>query len=376
MYFDATVTVDPSQLTKIVPVKPTKIFAKLANVLSGGLTSKQQEHETFTAVAVLQQLNMVLRAVGVDDIVRIAKDDVVFYEDTEGQQGDLREALDEFVQRSADDDQQLFQTLTLVLQHSKSGVDYLIDLQINRTHAVGEHPIRLAINAFPAELNARGDENRVRTAMKDVFRTQEDYDAFTMKYVGLVESFVAEIEAAFNQHMHVDAVHTAVRRKIVRPNGLVGSRQDMLRSRADSASDPAFHDYHGHSDAFFYAWLWADHCHAHNIHCHDCVLMDESGKEHTSIGDVGVDAGSSQLMNVDTRLESTNSTQGAIAEVATEADVNLDAVSSGGDSGGGWFSSLMNSVGDMSFGGDSSCGGSSCGGSSCGGGCGGCGGGD
>ena len=378
MYLEATVTVDPSELTKVVPVKPTKIFAKLASVLSGGLGSKQEEHETFTAVAILQQLNIVLRAVGVDDIVRIGKDETIFYEDSEGKRGDFKEALAQFVNRAGHDDLRLFNTLTLVLQHTKDGVDYLIDLRVNRAHTVGEHPIRIAINAFPSELNAQGDDDRVRSEIQRIFRTQEQYDSFTSKYVALVESFVSELEAAFRRHMKVDAVHSSVRTKIVRPNGRVENRKDIPHDRAGISSDPAFYDYHGRDDAFFYAWLWADHCHSHNIHCHDCVLVDESGKELSAIDSAGLEAGSSQMMNVETPLESTNLgiSAPAIAEVSTNSDANPDVVASGGGGeSGGWLSSFMDSIGDMSFGGDSD-GGSSCGGSSCGGGCGGCGGGD
>ena len=89
MYLSGQIAVDPSHVTDIVKTKPTKGFAKMAHFLTGGLVSKKEEQETFTAVAILQNINMVLRAVGVNNIVKLAKDDVTFYEDTEGKESSI-----------------------------------------------------------------------------------------------------------------------------------------------------------------------------------------------------------------------------------------------------------------------------------------------
>jgi len=90
MYLEARITVDPSELTNIVGVKPTKGFAKIAYALTGGIVSSKEERELFCAITILQQLNMVMRSVGVDNVVSIIKDDVTIYEDTAGIEGDLR----------------------------------------------------------------------------------------------------------------------------------------------------------------------------------------------------------------------------------------------------------------------------------------------
>ena len=93
MYFSATLSIDPSEITRIEAVKPTKAFGKLLHVLTAGLTSKKEEQETFTAVAILQKFNKVFRTMGMNNIVRLSKDEVDFYIDKKGKKDDLKEAM-------------------------------------------------------------------------------------------------------------------------------------------------------------------------------------------------------------------------------------------------------------------------------------------
>ena len=100
MYLEGLITVDPSQLTEIVKTKPTKAFGKIASLLTAGMASPKEEVETFCALSILQQLYKVVRSVGINDVVRIAKDETVFYHDTEGRTDDLKVAMEAFAIRS------------------------------------------------------------------------------------------------------------------------------------------------------------------------------------------------------------------------------------------------------------------------------------
>ena len=84
MYFSGQLSVDPSQETVIERIKPTKVFRRFLHLMTLGGVSDRQEHETFTAVAVLQQFNMAFRALGISNLVRMARDDLDFYLDSEG----------------------------------------------------------------------------------------------------------------------------------------------------------------------------------------------------------------------------------------------------------------------------------------------------
>ena len=122
MYFSGSLTVDPSQLTNIKKVRPQKAFRRMLYQLTAGLVSDQEEHETFTAVAILQQLNQVLRQLGVTNIIRLAHDDIDFYHDTEGKENDLKEAFDTYDLTISDAMSQVFSQLFLVVDHQQEGL--------------------------------------------------------------------------------------------------------------------------------------------------------------------------------------------------------------------------------------------------------------
>ncbi len=377
MYIEAIISVDPSQLTNIGAAKPTKLFAKLARALTRGMTAKREEQETFTAVTILQQLNMVLRSLDINDIVRITKDSEILFEDTEGKKDDLKEAITHFVDRAAQDESMsLFETLTLVLQHSEAGADYLLDVQVKRTHVIGEHPIQIRLSAFPCKLNAAGDDKRLRENMRRVFASQKAYDGFTAKFRSLTEAFVDKLKDAFTRHMKVDDVQSTLSSKVIRPNRRVTSRQEIPEAHSDADYGPAFSNYYGRDDAFLYAWFWVEMCHDNEIQCRDCTLVDESGMDVLAIGPDGLNAGAGETMNVDVPMQQDGST-GIAPLTETSGSAGVEAATS---DGGSWLGSISDTIGDIgssfgdaigsigdSFGGDG--GGSSCG--SCGGGCGG-----
>ena len=385
MYLEGKITVDPSELTNIVAVKPTKGFARIAHALTGGIVSSKEERELFCAITILQQLNVVMRSVGVDNVVSITKDDVTIYEDIAGREGDLKEALDQFVQTSQATSGAVFDTLRMTLEHHRKKMTYYIDLTITRNHAVGEHPIKVILNGMPQALSAASGEDHVQTRLTSIFASQSSYDGFIAKYKALFSEFLDELRSAFSKHMSLDHIHMTDRVKIVRPKKRVSSKdQSPTRSSHSSGSDttyyyddPVYNDHHGFEDSFFYAWLWSDRCHSHNVHCHDCVIVDEHGADIMEVGATGFDAGSSDALNVDAEF-CVPETGCEVVHSGHEFDAEIDASSigeittTGGDTGGGWFDSLVGDGGGWfdSFSGDGGdSGGSSCG--SCGGGCGG-----
>lgn len=379
MYLQGAITVDPSQLTQLERVKPTKGFARMAHLLTGGLATPQEERETFCAVTILQQLNVVMRSLGVDNVVRLSKDDVVFFEDTEGIEGDLKKAFDEFAEKATAEEASLFNTLRLLLEHHTDEQTYLIDIRINRTHRVGEHPIQITVNGLPADLACESGAEFDRDSLNEVFESQQSYDRFVTRHKHLFTEFLDGIEQAFKERMKVDKVSVSSRVKIIRPEQRI-NRRDEVPHDADHYYDPVYEDHHGFGDAFFYAWLWSDLCHTNDIHCQDCVLVDSAGADVLSVGAEGIQAGEDNTMNVE---EPFSAPEASVHNVASEDHLSSETDDSPGFFGmlaGGsddadsrnWLSSLGDSIGDAFSGGDD--GGSSCGGSSCGGGCGGCGG--
>lgn len=130
MYLQGILTIDPAQLTQIDRVQPTKGFARMAYFLTGGVVAAREERETFCAVTLLQQINKVMRSVGVNNVVKLATDTVVFYEDTEGREDDLKQLLDAFAQQAKSEAIVNFKELVLVLEHHLDDMACLIDIRM------------------------------------------------------------------------------------------------------------------------------------------------------------------------------------------------------------------------------------------------------
>ena len=377
MYLQGVITIDPSQLTHLDRVKPTKGFARLGYLLTGGLGATQEERETFCAVTILQQINVVMRSLGIDNMVRLSKDELIIFEDNDGEEGDLQRALDTFSKSAKPDQVRQFDTLELLLEHHSADLTYLIDIRINRTHRVGEHPIQITVNGLPRELVGDVGKEYDRGPLKSIFSSQQSYDDFIDRHEQHFSEFLDEVDAAFRKHMKIDDVCVTSRVKIIRPSRRINEPADVPVSSRDD-SDPLYQNHYGFGEAFFFAWIWSDFCHAHDIQCHDFTLVDSSGSDVMAVGSEGFQAGVGNTMNVEEPFSPPSNFDVQMldgSEYVTEAATDTKFFS--GDGGSvGWLSSLGDAFGD-SFGGNdggSACGGSSCG-SSCGGGCGGCGGG-
>lgn len=374
MYLQGVITIDPSQLTHLHRVKPTKGFAKLAHILSGGLLTEKEEHETFCAIAILQQINGVMRSLGIDNVIRLSKDQVVIFEDVEGKADDLKHAIEEFRTAAKAEDTRLFDTIDLILEHHTRDLTYLIDIGIDRTHRVGEHPIHIIINALPREL--AGVSGGIQKRLNKIFASQETYDAFIARHQQLFTTFLDDLASAFRKHMSVDDVVVDSSVKIVRPPSRIKQPSDIPRT-SDHVHDPVFHAYPGFGDAFFFAWLWSDLCHSNDIQCHDCTIVDSSGADVLFVGEEGFQAGEGTTMNVDEAFVLPGSTDVQFSENHEySAEIQNDSAwrfGTGDTGSSGWLGSFGDSFsGDSGGGGDAGgCGGGGCGG----GGCGGCGGG-
>lgn len=384
MYLSGELSVDPSAMTKIKPVRPTKGFAKVWSFMSNGLNDPKLEHETFTAIAILQQINIALRSAGITNIVRIAKDDTVYYYDDAGKEDDLKEALEAFELQEATEVVQVFDTINLVAEHS-NGLRFIIDVKINRSHDVGQYPISIVVNAVSTEFMPKEGETpeSMKERVNAAIGTQEKFDAFVGTAKATFDTFTGSIEQALRSHVGVDDIKRTTLVNFIRPTQRPTSREYLTTVRSGwtpshaRSCPPIFYGYYGFDDAFLYAWVLADVIHDNSISCHDCVIMDESGGQLMEIGsDDASQLLSSEIFDMDQEFVAP---EPEVAAVASESDASpldlgsydapeVDSPSSSSDSGGGWFDSGGDSGGSAS---SCSSGDSGGGGGSCGGGCGG-----
>lgn len=302
MFFLGKISIDPSQMTIVNRVKPTKLFGKLLHALTFGQTSSREEHETFTAVTILQQINMGVRSVNVQNIVRLRVDDYDFYLDEKGVEDDLKQAMLEFEAKIDPLEAEHFDAIYLVLEHVDQSLKYLIEISIKRKHKVGEFPISISVNGVATDFKRQKDETRAQLEerLKPVFKDQQKYDEFLAQKRAQFDQFMDELEFSIKKFIKVDELRKESNTQILRPKE---KRERPVETHPESYSQPIFYNYYGFGDYFFYAWMWGSMCHSHSIYCNNFYMVDETGSDVMSVGDAGFDAGATDTLNDEAAFE-------------------------------------------------------------------------
>lgn len=376
MYLSATMTIDPSHLTQLRR-KPTKGFRRFAELLTGNLLSKREEHETFTALSIMQEINVCLRSVGVTDVVKFTRDDQVLYEDQGSSEAmDMSAAMDALA-RGRSTQGESFSSLSLLLEHLLATIAVIIEIKVNRVHEIGVYPIQISVNGLDAELQSADSPKTLNDRLDDVFATQQSYDAYTESKKSEFEAFIEQLEQAFRSRMQVDNLHRRTFTNVVRPGLTPASKTSGADADFDSTSAhaPMLQRYHSGSDSLMYLWMWSSFMHSNNTYCHDTTIVNESGVPAFSVGDEGFHAGESAALNPEAPFEAPDCPIEAVESVDGEVNesTNFGILDTGDTTQSSWFDSFAFS-GDSSgdIGGDAGGGdGGGDGGSGCGGGCGG-----
>lgn len=370
MYFENKINIHPDLESHTQRVRPTKFFAKMLVLLSAGLASKKEEIQTYTAVSILQSLNMVLRSVGVDNIVRISKDNLEIYYDTKGEKGDLPKALERFTQEVDPIESEVFEDLRLVLEHEDHAFKYVIEIAILRRHPQGQAPIRITAHGVPGHFRRMPSENDTDLfkRMREGLETQSAYDRFQTDSRAHFDAFVDSIALALRAHLPIKSIDKETKTKVVRTK----------RKYSSSESDESIHDhspmhrsYAGFDDWQLSMWMWSELCRDQNIHVQEVTLVDPNGHDVMDLGSTGFNAGENDVLNPDAAFEIPSGSDNVIYSghmYSTEVESAGYHVSSVSDDGVEICSEASSSSWSDS---DSSWSGSSC--SSCSS-CGGCGG--
>lgn len=197
---------------------------------------------------------------------------------------------------------EVFKTLYLVMEHEMEGLRYLIEIDIQREHKVGEMPITIQINGTLADLERQGDRSikKLKQQMSDVFESQKKYDEYLREKQHAFDQFIQMLEQTIRTHIKVESIKTDSQAKMIRPKKAVKTPSDLSQQRY---TEPIYYGYYGFHDAFLYAWLWSEMSYFHNIHVHDFTLVDEAGHSMLTVGEEGFNAGSTDTLNVDAPFE-------------------------------------------------------------------------
>lgn len=357
MYYVGKMSIDPSQLTEIEAVKPTRAFKKMLYVLTAGAVHEKVERETFCAVSILQQLNAAFRAAGIAHIIRLAKDGVDFFREEDGQSGALQQAFEDFRLEVDQLEAAVFETLFLILEHEDEVFKYLIEVQVNRSHAVGEYPIQIEVNGLFKAFKAQGDEYP-NAPMDRVFEDQAAYDRFREETQAQFDHFMSGLRQALKTRIHVDDIEMTSHAAIIRPSKRISKPTDLpVQNRPTrSNNSPVFHEYCGMGGFFAYTFLWSALLFDNGIEVNQFQMVGEDGNPIMDVGEQGIDASMGNTLDPDMPLEAPDGGDFSLLDGGSHLDTKEDSSS--------WFAaSGFDFGGDGGDGGGASC--SSCGG--CGG---------
>jgi hypothetical protein len=299
MYFNARLSIDPSQLTRIEREEPNEMFGKILHFITAGAASKKVEKETFAAVTVLQKLHRLFWDMEINNVVRLSHDDIDIYIDNEGKKDDLKEALDKYELTINDAMSHHFETINMVLEHEDSDFIYLIDININRSHAVGAYPIQLKINGLIKEFRAgiTDSQEEVKNRMKERFQTQDQLNGFVNGKQMAFETMVNEMAMKVRKYIQVDDVSVKIDKRLILSKDKATTARKGSKEHYDY--DPVFYGYHGFADIMLYSFLWSGLMHDHGMHVSDMTLIGDNAEVIGDIGMDGLDAGTADLFNED-----------------------------------------------------------------------------
>ena len=333
MYLENLITIDPSQLTSIEKVKPTKAFKKLLFSLTNGVISDKEERETFNAVAILQQINVTLRNLGINNIIKMAHDDIIFYLDEEGKVDDLKFAINKYEIEINNAMFINFNTLELVLEHLDEKFKYIIEIVINKNHEVGEYPIEIKTTDLFKDFKEKKNNYKV----KDLLKNQTSYDTFKPEKIAQLEEFTNSIRFELKKQIKIDDTKSVTK-----------SKQIVLKKKASSnrktKSGSIFANYYGFEDYIYYNFIWSEIIHDQPLELNDIYFENENGED---------------LVHSNTIKSDSDLFDGNDATVTIDY-INSDTTASDNDTSSSWFDfgdSDSDSDSCSSFSSCSSCGG-------------------
>jgi hypothetical protein len=362
MYLQGRLTID-LEGTQVQLSPPRNFFGGLANLLTKGRWETPEELETHKLFAFVQSAHRALVKLGVNNVVRVAVGEDVIYEDPQDVPDDFALAMQALQKRlSLGWEPDPRAEFDLVLKHDDGVLNYVIDLDFTRQHAVGVDPIAVTVTAVPSELR-RGEGEEAGSYQQRIsqhFETQEKFDAARARWETRLEMFLNDIADHFRTSLGVEKVHLTTQ------NVLPQHRGDEALSGLTSFGYPLygydpFHD-------LAYLMLWDSMWERHRFHVGNMYYGDAGS--YSYIGDTGW--GYDDARRHETAPAFVDSGGGVV-------DGSEQRMTS--DSGGGsWLSSVGDFFSDSGGGGDVSGGGSDSGGggdsgSSCGSSCSSCGGG-
>ena len=302
MLFTGTVCIDPSEITKIRKVEPKAFFKRFLHTISQGKINDLIEEENFTAISILQQFNVVLKAMGITNIIRLAHNETDYFLDKQGNEDDLDLALKNYSSNIGKDDTSSFKTLSLVLERNEDSFHYYLEIRINRSHKVGDYPIEIKVDGLLTEFFEHLiDKKRLEHKMEHVFRSQDAYDFYITSKLNEFGHFLTMIGDEIKKAISVDDLVTSYSPAIILPRHSIKLPSEIKVK--DYSKGPAFHGYYQSDERLWYAYVWPELCSEHDIYVNNTLIYSDGGNAIGKLDKQGIEAGDSALFDLNSEFE-------------------------------------------------------------------------
>jgi len=354
MYFNGTIGLDIAG-TQLEIQRPSNFFGRIANTMTGGRFEKAEEQETYRIMALAQGINRSLKELGVNNMIRLAIDDRVIYEDKEHLEDDYRQAMDALQESDIDPAGLDLNELDIICEHDDGTLHYIIDFDIFRFHKPGTDPITINVAAVPKEMVRREGESdeKLESRVKAIFRDQKQIDDLKNKYQTQCNDFMASLKLSLEKNLGIEIEKDWIDVKTCLPTKVDKDKYINEHSKNYTHFGPSLEYYNPWWDLYY-------------LHFMGEALADQKDTCLMDVSIIGSDGG--PISGYESGITGSQYAATSLIISQSGSGASLDTRAGSSDSGGGGW---LDSLGFSSDSGD----GADVGGSSCGSSCGGCGGG-
>lgn len=297
MFFISNIQLDPREATVIKSNDNDSFINNLKSIFLPNKYDKKIEQETFTAISIIQKVNIALLELGIKNIIKLSVDNYDYYKDTKSKDEDLELAFAQLKYKIDPLSSKLFENIEIVLEHSDSDFKYYIDIDIDRQHIVKEYPINIRVIGFYKEFQI-SDTNSEKSIIKKIdliFQNQSYYKGFTEYKKNIFTAFVDSINFKLGEVIKVDGLKKTIIESYIRPDKIYNDFADILNQNIYGnfiQSHPLIYNFS------FYTWFWVEKIYQYNIKMENCLFIDQDGNAIFSVKKLGFNPQDTQMLNL------------------------------------------------------------------------------
>jgi len=184
--------------------KPSKIFNKIKATFSGGMTPAETDRAE-VMLSVLQRVNKSLRTANICNLVSLAVNDQLVYQDKIGVEDDLKEGISSFIRDKNASNITVFKGLEQVVAHTSNEILFVYDINVIQKPKKGEPPVTITVSGFPSQFKLKERESiadfesRITSFVKENLNSDQSIKLFNEKYLSTFDAEVDRYTMALEQ---------------------------------------------------------------------------------------------------------------------------------------------------------------------------------